>query len=147
MKCTSPQLRNMLFLDIETVPRYASYAELSDNWKNLWQAKHNTFRDIQETEEESYASRAGIYAEFGKVICVSVGYFHRVKALETDMFRVKSFSGEQDKGWMTSILANVGWIGVFFFLWWLFVVRQMQSGGRQAMSFGKTRAKNQTNNK
>jgi DNA polymerase elongation subunit (family B) len=97
MKCTSPQLRNMLFLDIETVPRHATYAELSDNWKTLWQAKHNTFRDIQETEEESYASRAGIYAEFGKVICVSVGYFHRDKALDTDMFRVKSFSRDDEK--------------------------------------------------
>ncbi len=97
MKCTSPQLRNMLFLDIETVPRYASYAELSDNWKTLWQAKHNTFRDLQETPEETYASRAGIYAEFGKVICVSVGYFHRDKDLDTDMFRVKSFSGDDEK--------------------------------------------------
>jgi cell division protease FtsH len=66
---------------------------------------------------------------------------------QLEEFGVKSFSGEQDKGWMTSILANVAWIGVFFFLWWLFVVRQMQNGGRQAMSFGKTRAKNQTGNK
>jgi cell division protease FtsH len=65
---------------------------------------------------------------------------------QLEEFGVKSFAGEPDKGWMTSILANVAWIGAFFFLWWFFVVRQMQSGGRQAMSFGKTRAKNQTNN-
>ena len=66
---------------------------------------------------------------------------------ELEEYGVKNFAGGQDKGWMTSILANVAWIGVFFFLWWLFVVRQMQNGGRQAMSFGKSRAKNQTNNK
>jgi cell division protease FtsH len=66
---------------------------------------------------------------------------------QLEQFGVKNFAGEQDKGWMTSILANVAWIGVFFFLWYIFVVRQMQNGGRQAMSFGKSRAKKQVTTK
>jgi cell division protease FtsH len=60
---------------------------------------------------------------------------------------VKTFTGAQDRGWMTSILANALWIGLFFFLWWVFVIRQMQNGGRQAMAFGRSRAKNQTSKK
>ena len=60
---------------------------------------------------------------------------------------VKNFTGGQDRGWMTSILANIMWIGLFFFLWWFFVIRQMQSGGRQAMAFGRSKAKNQSNKK
>jgi cell division protease FtsH len=66
---------------------------------------------------------------------------------QLEEYGVKNFAGGQDKGWMTSILANVAWIGVFFFLWWLFVVRQMQNGGRQAMSFGKSRAKKNVTSK
>jgi cell division protease FtsH len=58
-----------------------------------------------------------------------------------------NYSAIQDRGWLTSILANAVWIGLFFFLWWLFVIRQMQSGGRQAMAFGRSKAKNQSNKK
>lgn len=63
---------------------------------------------------------------------------------ELDQYGVKNYTGAQDRGWMTSILANALWIGLFFFLWWVFVIRQMQNGGRQAMAFGRSRAKNQT---
>ncbi len=66
---------------------------------------------------------------------------------ELEQYGVKNYSGAQDRGWVTSILANALWIGLFFFLWWMFVIRQMQNGGRQAMAFGKTRAKNQTTKK
>ena len=66
---------------------------------------------------------------------------------QLEEFGVSSYTGAQDRSWITSILANALWIGLFFFLWWLFVIRQMQSGGRQAMSFGRSKAKNQTNKK
>jgi len=68
-----------------------------------------------------------------------------VEQLET--YNVKNYTGAQDRGWVTSILANVLWIGLFFFLWWVFVLRNMQNGGRQAMAFGRTKAKNQTSKK
>ena len=51
------------------------------------------------------------------------------------------FAGEADKGWVSSLLANALWIGLFFFLWWFVVIRQMQTGGRQAMAFGRSRAR------
>ncbi len=66
---------------------------------------------------------------------------------QLEQYGVKSFSGAQDRGWVTSILANALWIGLFFFLWWVFVIRQMQNGGRQAMAFGRSRAKNQSSKK
>ncbi|MBU2575226.1 MAG: ATP-dependent zinc metalloprotease FtsH [Elusimicrobia bacterium] len=56
---------------------------------------------------------------------------------------VESFSGEADKSWITSLVLNVGWIILFVFLWWFLFIRQAQMGGKQAMSFGKSRAKQQ----
>lgn len=66
---------------------------------------------------------------------------------QLEEYGVKNYAGAQDRSWVTSLLANALWIGLFFFLWWMFVVRQMQNGGRQAMAFGKTKAKNQSNKK
>jgi cell division protease FtsH len=66
---------------------------------------------------------------------------------QLDQYGVKTYTGAQDRGWMTSIIANAMWIGLFFFLWWVFVIRQMQNGGRQAMAFGRSKAKNQTSKK
>ncbi len=66
---------------------------------------------------------------------------------ELEQYKVKNYTGAPDKGWVTSILANAMWIGLFFFLWWVFVLRQMQSGGRQAMAFGRSKAKNQSSKK
>jgi len=63
---------------------------------------------------------------------------------ELDAYGVTSYTGVQDRSWFNSILANVLWIGLFFFLWWFIVIRQMQNGGRQAMAFGRSRAKQST---
>ncbi len=54
---------------------------------------------------------------------------------------VKSYEGEVERGWVTSLLLNFGWIVLFFGAWWFLIARQMQVGGRQAMSFGRSRAK------
>jgi cell division protease FtsH len=66
---------------------------------------------------------------------------------ELEQYGVGSYRGSQDRSWVTSILMNVLWIGLFFFLWWFLVIRQMQNGGRQAMAFGRSKAKNQTGKK
>lgn len=66
---------------------------------------------------------------------------------ELDANGVQSYTGVQDRSWVNSILINVLWIGLFFFLWWFVVIRQMQNGGRQAMAFGRARAKSQTTKK
>ncbi|MBI5202770.1 MAG: ATP-dependent metallopeptidase FtsH/Yme1/Tma family protein [Elusimicrobia bacterium] len=66
---------------------------------------------------------------------------------ELEANKVKHFQGEPDKTWVTAVLINVGWVVLFFGLWWLFVVRQVQMGGKQALSFGRSRAKLQNNKK
>lgn len=57
------------------------------------------------------------------------------------------FAAEADKSWITTALLNVGWIALFFFVWWFLLIRPAQGGGKQAMSFGRSRARLQDNTK
>lgn len=94
-------LDNVLFLDIETVPAHATYDELNDRLKHLWDKKSERFASMGNltgeaaTPQQLY-SRAGIYAEFGKIICISVGI------LFGDIFRIKSFAGHDEKALLSS---------------------------------------------
>ena len=87
-------LDHILFLDIETVPESPTYSELEDTKKELWEHKSKYQRKDEFTAEEFY-ERAGIWAEFGKVICISVGYF-RDKGSSRN-FRVTSFYEDEVK--------------------------------------------------
>ena len=87
-------IENVLFLDIETVPQQEHWSELSIEMQELYETKTQYQRKEEFTAEEFY-HRAGIWAEFGKIICISVGYF--VKRKEGEQFRVTSFSGEDEK--------------------------------------------------
>lgn len=84
----------ILFIDIETVPQYRNFEELNDKWKELWKKKSLTLSKNNETPDELY-NRAGIYAEFGKIICISTGFL--IKTGNDWSFRVKSFYGENEK--------------------------------------------------
>ncbi|MBS3806297.1 MAG: 3'-5' exonuclease [Bacteroidales bacterium] len=84
----------ILFLDIETVPRNPSFEDLPEVEQALWEKKSAHFRGEEETAAEAY-NRAGIYAEFGKIICISVGLM--VKQSDRYGFRVKSFYGDDEK--------------------------------------------------
>jgi len=86
-------LEHVLFLDIETVPQKASFEELDDEFKTLWEQKSKYQRKEEFTAEEFY-DRAGIWAEFGKIICISVGYF---KNDGDRSFRVTTFHGTETK--------------------------------------------------
>lgn len=88
------QLDNILFLDIETVPEAESFSDLDVTKQELFDLKTKYQRKDDFTPEEFY-ERAGIWAEFGKIICISVGYF----TLKGDIrhFRVTSFFGEESK--------------------------------------------------
>ncbi|MBP9792693.1 MAG: 3'-5' exonuclease [Flavobacterium sp.] len=88
------QLENILFLDIETVPEFENYSDLNTTTQDLFSSKTQYQRKDDLTPEEFY-ERAGIWAEFGKIICISVGYF----TFKNDIrhFRVTSFFGEETK--------------------------------------------------
>ena len=86
------KLENVLFLDIETVPFYENFSDLEKIHQQLWEQKTNYQRKEEFTPEEFY-NRAGIWAEFGKIVCISVGLFV-IKGDERN-FRVTSFHGEE----------------------------------------------------
>jgi len=66
-------LEKILFLDIETTSAVKSFDELSDDFKKHWEHKSKFISKEDEAPSEAY-SRAGIYAEFGKIVCISVGF-------------------------------------------------------------------------
>jgi len=88
------KLENILFLDIETVPEQEHFDLLDDETRELYSLKTQYQRKDDFTAEEFY-DRAGIWAEFGKIVCLSAGYF----TFRGDIrhFRVTSFFGEEVK--------------------------------------------------
>ena len=85
-------LSDILFLDIETVPEVEHFSELDNTKQSLWEAKSQYQRKEEFTAEEFYP-RAGIWAEFGKIICISVGFFNLQNNARS--FRIRSFSGDE----------------------------------------------------
>lgn len=85
-------LENVLFLDIETVPAYSAFDQVPENFKKLWEKKAKFLggQDEDLTAEDLY-QRAGIYAEFGKIVCVSCGF------INGNEIRLKSFYGDDEK--------------------------------------------------
>lgn len=84
----------VIFLDIETVPQHPDFEQLNDQFKYLWDKKSANFRKPEETASDVY-QRAGIYAEFGKIICISTGYLYLVN--DEQHLRLKSFYSDNEK--------------------------------------------------
>jgi len=89
-------LSRVLFLDIETVPAFPSYQNLDERFKKLWDKKtvnllKGETNNQGDVTSESLYERAGIYAEFGKIVCISTGY------IKEGYFRVTSFYGEDEQ--------------------------------------------------
>ncbi|TRO67315.1 3'-5' exonuclease [Christiangramia sabulilitoris] len=87
-------LENILFLDIETVPEFRNYSEMSEEKKLLWAEKSKYQRKDDYSPEEFY-ERAGIWSEFGKIICISAGFFSLKNGSRN--FRITSFKGAEEK--------------------------------------------------
>ena len=95
------ELQKIMFLDIETVPQTASLAELPAELAHMWEEKYVQIKSrmpdrypVDMTAAEAYAGSAGIWAEFGKIVCISVGFIY-FKGNEK-CFRTKSFSGHDE---------------------------------------------------
>ena len=85
-------LEKVLFLDIETVPQHGNWEELSETDQKLWDKKTLWQRKEDISAAEFYGERAGIMAEFGKIICISVGMLEKNETL-----KIKSFANENEK--------------------------------------------------
>lgn len=89
-------LNNILFLDIETVPQYAAYHLVPDDAKKFWNKKAEQFkRDKDADLPEVVYQRAGIYAEFGKIVCISCGIISG--SGDEKKLTLKSFCCDEEK--------------------------------------------------
>lgn len=89
------KINKVLFLDIETVPIKYNFEQLSPEFQKLWEEKTLWQRKDEYTPAEFYKKKAGIMAEFAKVVCISVGYLFSEKG--ENHFRIKSFYGDDEK--------------------------------------------------
>ena len=92
----------VLFLDIETVPVVQLFSELSNEMQKLWERKAQQLGKDGQAPDEIY-QRAGIYAEFGKIICISFGIFHIKEGLRH--IRIKSICNDNEKIILTDFAA------------------------------------------
>lgn len=91
---TKLNFENILFLDIETVPEVENFSELSEEKQELF-AQKTAYQRKEEVSSNEFYERAGIWAEFGKIVCISVGYFVNFKSISRT-FRVTSFFGDDE---------------------------------------------------
>jgi DNA polymerase elongation subunit (family B) len=94
MQLEKVNLEKVLFLDIETVPQHPLFENLDEAGQKLYEQKTKFLQKDGQAASELY-ERAGIYAEFGKIICISVGYVHYGK--DGAQLRLKSFYSDDEK--------------------------------------------------
>jgi uncharacterized protein YprB with RNaseH-like and TPR domain len=97
------KLNKVLFLDIETVPIKYDYEQLSPEFQKLWDEKTIWQRKDDFTPAEYYKKKAGIMAEFAKIVCISVGYLFSDKG--EDHFRIKSFYGDDEQKLLSEFIS------------------------------------------
>lgn len=87
-------LKQVLFIDIETVPQFQDYSATPEQLKIHWDKKSAFFR-TEDQEPADVFQRAGIYAEFGKIICISVGLLTGERG--DYGIKLKSYAGDDEK--------------------------------------------------
>ncbi len=87
------ELTNVLFIDIETVSQYPDFSALEDRWKALFERKIRFFqeKDPDKSLDQLYQEKAAIYAEFGKIVCIGLGFFNK------EQLRIKTISGHDEE--------------------------------------------------
>ena len=101
------QLGNILFLDIETASSTETFDELDPRLQPEWLKKEKLIRSEVPLEAPGghYFDRAGIHAEFGKVICVGIGFFQAKKKEKKHQFRTKVFAETEEKETLLAVKA------------------------------------------
>lgn len=105
-----PEVRtdHVLFLDIETVSGKQNFNELNERLKEQWQKKSeglSKYADEEKASEEWYLEKAALYPEFGKIVCISVGFI--VSTTDGAQIRIKSFYGSEEKDVLLEFFALV----------------------------------------
>jgi len=89
------KIENLLFLDIETVPEVYKFDQIDEKTKELFESKTRFMRKEETTYDMIYDQRAGIYAEFGKIVCISVGFV--TNSGTGKQIRMKSYYHEDEE--------------------------------------------------
>lgn len=100
------QLKDILFVDIETASAVPEYAQLSERMQALWDKKSQRYRrgdDAEKSSEQLFTEKAGIHAEFARVVCISCGYLQFDEEGAPSM-NMKSYGGEDE----VEVLAEFG---------------------------------------
>jgi len=92
----SVDIEKLLFIDIETVPEVYQFEDLNDDLKKLWEQKVKNFLH-KNSASEIYNNRAGIYAEFAKIVCISIGFLQYNNDIEAYEMRIKSIANKNEK--------------------------------------------------
>ncbi len=95
---------DIIIIDIETVSEKPVFDGLDDTWKELWQGKVEKQLPSEITAAAFYEQRAGVMAEFSKIVCISMGYFKKEPQL---CMRIKSFYGHEEKNILQDFLATM----------------------------------------
>ena len=105
---------DLIVIDIETASVCPDFEALNEEWKTLWEdkVKHSVPAGI--TPADFYPQRAGVMAEFSKIICISMGYFHNSQSLR---MRITSFYGHDEKKILQAFLNTVQKIKSFNKTW------------------------------
>ena len=94
---------DLLLIDIETVPQFEMFSVMNSGWQKLWNEKISKTVPENYDPAETYTQRAGILAEFGKIICISTAYFFENEQKERCL-KIKSFYGDDEKEILTSFI-------------------------------------------
>lgn len=89
-------LKDLLVIDIETVPIFSDFNQLNEEWQKLWLHKVSKTLPVTTTPEESWKQKGGILAEFGKIICISTAYFFEDENRKICL-KMKSIYGDDEK--------------------------------------------------
>jgi len=99
-------LKEILFLDIETVSQYPTFSELSEPMQPLWAKKATRIAKLEGHDDEmhaefSYSDKAGIFSEFAKIVCITVGYLSKEKG-EDFKLKIKTFASHDEATLLTN---------------------------------------------
>ncbi|MCP9750869.1 ribonuclease H-like domain-containing protein [Ferruginibacter sp. HRS2-29] len=95
---------DVIVIDIETVSEHPDFESMNENWQHLWEEKVARVVPEGTSVGEFYPMRAGVMAEFSKIICISIGYFNKEQQLR---MRIKSFYGDDEKKILQDFLATL----------------------------------------
>jgi len=95
-------IKQLLFIDIETVPIQPDFNQLNTADKQLWAGKVNRYQNDAIDVEAMYTKKAGILSEFGKIICIAVGFITGNK--NHFKLRVKAFASKNEKETLSSFI-------------------------------------------